>query len=132
MGLLILHEPRYVLVGDATNEGLCSYCIPLEFMWRLHLTDMVACAFRLADEATPPIRMLPTSPPVVHGDCHKRVLPHQFTKHSLTHFIASRMRLAGRTRCPGVRHFARALAGRLTHRPYLQSFHKHHIRHIKE
>jgi hypothetical protein len=84
-GVLILREARYEIVGTRPMRQLLHRP-------RIHVASR-SCDFGWADEATHP---------VVRADCHKRVVPHQFTKYPLTHFIASRMRVACRTRRPGV------------------------------
>jgi hypothetical protein len=125
------HSPQTPLCDcrDATNEKVTaspsnSCGVSIEPTWKPALSEWQTKRPRRCE-------YFAHHHPVVRGDCHKRVVPHQFTNHSLTHFIAPRMRVAGRTRRPGVRHFACTLAGLLTHRPYLLSFPKHHIRHRK-
>jgi hypothetical protein len=63
IALLILRVPRYMIIGDAANEGLGSDCVALEFMWRLDRANTEACAFRFADEAGP---SEPADPDAIH------------------------------------------------------------------
>jgi hypothetical protein len=150
IGLLIPREPRMTIVADAANEGLGGHCVVFEFMWRLNRADMEDCGFLLADEEGPAD---PADPDASHINILEFVaivinvwflikfIERDEGKNSQKLFIASClgdntsalswMRVAGRTRRPAVRRLARALAGLLTHHPYLLSFPQQHIRHIR-